>query len=42
MFFEKYFRYFPVFREKENNTQAENIFGLSKKAYSVLENDFHF
>jgi hypothetical protein len=42
MFFEKWFPYFLVFGATENNRQTENIFGLTKKAYSVSENDLHF
>jgi hypothetical protein len=31
-----------VFGATENNSQIENISGLTKKAYLVLENDFRF
>jgi hypothetical protein len=34
--------YFLVFSATENNSQTENIFGLTKKASLVLKNYLHF
>jgi len=34
--------FFSVFGATENNSQTENIFGLTKKASLVLKNGFRF
>jgi len=42
IFYWKCFPYFLMFGAIENNSQTENIFDLTKKAYLVLKNDLYF